>query len=317
MKSVLITGGSGSFGRAFTKRMLADSNVERIAILSRGEHAQADMQRELDDPRLRFFIGDVRDQSRLRRAFEGIETVVHAAALKRIEVGNYNPDEMVKTNVNGAMNVIEAATEARVSKVVALSTDKAFQPISPYGQSKALAETMFRNARTGHGGPVFAVTRYGNVWGSAGSIVPKWRDTLRTSDTVPVTDPDCTRFYMTMDQAVDLVVDAINTMQGGELNIPTLPAYRIGDLAAAMGAKIHVTGLPAWEKKHESMCEGNCSETARRMSVDELKEILLADSLHSASSNGKQTAPWQGYSTPEWSYRHWGSINEMQAHPGG
>ena len=317
MKSVLITGGSGSFGRAFTKRMLADPAIERIAILSRNEHSQADMQREFDDSRLRFFIGDVRDGARLRRAFEGVDVVVHAAALKRIEVGNYNPDEMVKTNVNGAMNVIEAATEARVSKVVALSTDKAFQPISPYGQSKALAETMFRNARTGHGGPVFAVTRYGNVWGSAGSIVPKWRDTLRTSDTVPVTDPDCTRFYMTMDQAVDLVVDTINTMQGGELNIPTLPAYRIGDLATAMGAKIHVTGLPAWEKKHESMCEGNCSETARRMSVDELKEILLADSLHSASAIRIKTAPWQGYSTPEWSYRHWGSVDEMQAHPGG
>jgi FlaA1/EpsC-like NDP-sugar epimerase len=313
MKSALVTGGSGSFGRAFIRRLLADPSIERIAILSRGEHAQADMQREMDEPRLRFFIGDVRDAKRLRRAFEGIEVVVHAAALKRIEVGNYNPDEMVKTNVIGAMNVIEAAAEAGVRKIVALSTDKAYQPVSPYGQSKAIAETIFRNASTGTKGPISAVTRYGNVWGSKGSIVPTWNEILKTTDTVPVTDPECTRFYMTMDQAIDLVVDTINTMKGGELMIPTLPAYRIGDLAKAMGAKMNVIGLPPWEKKHESMCDGNCSKTARRMSVDELKGILNADCLHRPGANGEQEAPRQGAVAAQRAHSHRRGDYEVQA----
>lgn len=232
------------------------------------------MADEFGDDRLRFFIGDVRDVARLRRAFAGVDVLVHAAALKRIEVGFYNPSEMVQTNIVGAMNVIEAAMDARVKKVVALSTDKAYQPISPYGQSKALAETLFRNAYRSERGPVFAVTRYGNVWGSQGSVVPKWRDCLRISDTVPVTDPDCTRFFMTMPEAVDLVVNTIVTMKGGELQIPTLPAYRLGDLAEAMGAKMKITGLPEWEKKHEGMCDGNTSDVARRMTVGELRELL-------------------------------------------
>lgn len=281
MKSVLITGGTGSFGRAFTQRLLK-GGIERIAILSRGEHAQAEMRESVGDPRVRFFVGDVRDRDRLRRAFAGVDCVVHAAALKRIEVGHYNPTEMVETNIGGARNVIEAAIDAGVSKVVALSTDKAWQPISPYGQSKALAETMFRSAY--QGGPVFAVTRYGNVWNSQGSVVPKWRDILKVSNIVPVTDPDATRFFMRMDEAVDLVLDTIRTMKGGELNIPTLPAYRLGDLAEAMGAQMNVIGLPEYEKKHEGMCEGNTSDKARRMTVDELREVLREDGLHSAGS---------------------------------
>ena len=275
MKSVLITGGSGTFGRAFTKRLLADPTIERVAILSRGEHAQAEMASTIADDRIRFFIGDVRDRDRLRRAFSGVDIVVHAAALKRIEVGAYCPSEMVQTNILGAVNVIEAALDAGVSKVVALSTDKAWQPISPYGQSKALAESLFRNAY--QDGTKFAVCRYGNIWSSRGSVVPKWREIIGRSeakDTVPVTDPEATRFYMTIDQAVDLVLNTIETMKGGELRIPTLPAYRLGDLAEAMGATMDIIGMPAWEKAHESMCDGNCSKDARRMSVDELREIL-------------------------------------------
>lgn len=276
MKSILITGGTGSFGQAFTEKILRDYNVARIAILSRGEHAQAEMAARFADNRLRFFIGDVRDRDRLRRAFENIEVVVHAAALKRIEVGFYNPSEMVKTNIDGAINVIEAAKDAGVKKVVALSTDKAWQPVSPYGQSKALAETLFRNAYQGSG-PIFAVTRYGNVWGSKGSVVPRWRELLKTSDTVPVTDPEVTRFYMQMSEACDLVAGTISSMRGGELNIPKLPAYRLGDLATAMGAKMKIIGLPEYEKRHEGMCDGNTSDQARRMSVEELREILADD----------------------------------------
>ena len=282
MRSVLITGGSGAFGTAFARRMLVMAPLpHRIVIFSRGEHRQADMARELaplDDPdqRLRFFVGDVRDRDRLRRAMEGIEVVIHAAALKRIEVGAYNPLEVKKTNIDGAVNVIEAATDAGVAKVVALSSDKAFEPISPYGTSKAFAESLFlaANNTRGWNGPRFAIVRYGNVWCSTGSVVPTWRAILQNNDRVPVTDPECTRFFMTMDEAVSLVLDTAETMTGGEIAIPELPAYRLGDLAEAMGAKMDVRGLPLYEKRHESMGAGNSSDQARRMTVEELRKAL-------------------------------------------
>lgn len=280
MKSVLITGGSGAFGSAFIRRLLADGEVERIVVYSRGEYRQFCLRQELGDPpQLRWFIGDVRDKDRLRRAMEDIDVVVHAAALKRIEVGHYNPVEMVKTNVDGAINVIEAAHDARVKKVVAISSDKAFQPVSPYGHSKALAESIFlaSNNTRGKNGPRFAVCRYGNVWCSTGSIVPIWKNMLDNGrKAVPVTDPDCTRFFMRMSEAVQLVLDTIDTMKGGEVAIPSLPAYRVGDLAEAMGARMNVVGLPDFEKRHESMDFANSSDKARRMSVNELKAELAA-----------------------------------------
>jgi UDP-N-acetylglucosamine 4,6-dehydratase len=274
MPSWLITGSTGSFGRAFVKRLLGTPEATRICVFSRGEHAQAAMRAELqNDPRLRFFVGDVRDRDRLRRAMEGVDTVIHAAALKRIEVGFYNPSEMVRTNVLGAMNVIEAAQDAGVRKVVALSSDKAYQPISAYGQSKALMESLMlaANHTRGANGPIFAVTRYGNVAGSAGSVIPIWRAT----DYPLITDSECTRFWMTMDEAIDLVLNTVRTMKGGELAIPTLPAYRLGDLLVAMGKNpAEQVGLNAYEKKHESMCDGNSSEHARRMSILELRGAL-------------------------------------------
>lgn len=317
MKSVLVTGGSGSFGRAFVGRLIRRPEIERIAVLSRGEHAQADMAAGLDDNRLRFLIGDVRDRDRLRRAFNGVDTVVHAAALKRIEVGQYNPTEMVQTNIGGAVNVVEAALDAGVEKVVALSTDKAYQPISPYGQSKALAESIFRNAF--QGSTKFAVTRYGNVWGTNGSVVPKWRQILKdgVSNRVPVTDPEATRFYMTIDEAVDLVLNTIDTMQGGELNIPTLPAYRLGDLAEAMGAQMDIIGLPSWEKLHEGMCDGNTSDKARRMSVDELRNILNEPSyLHSSGANVLKAVTRKSIAPVERSYRDWGGFDALLENTG-
>jgi UDP-N-acetylglucosamine 4,6-dehydratase len=281
--SILITGGTGSFGRAMAKRLLEIEgtnhplNAERIVIFSRNEHAQADMARQLaaldTRHRLRFFIGDVRDKDRLKRAFYGVRHVIHAAALKRIEVGFYNPIEMVKTNIGGAVNVIEAANDCDVEKVVALSTDKAWQPISPYGQSKALAETIFLNSYQGR--TICAVCRYGNVWKSAGSVVPKWQEQIAAGAPITMTDADCTRFFMTMDQAVDLVLGTLLTAVGGELRIPTLPAYRLGDLAKAVNAvNIEFTGLPPWEKLHEGMDAGNTSDKARRMSVAELQAHL-------------------------------------------
>lgn len=271
---ILLTGGTGSFGQAFTERLLQDGLASRICIYSRGEHDQAHMAKRFkNDPRLRFFIGDVRDRWRLTRAMEGCDTVVHAAALKRIEVGYYNPQEMVRTNIEGAINVTEAARDSGVAKVVALSTDKAFQPVSPYGQSKALAEALFIAAD----GPNthFAVCRYGNVWKSQGSIVPTWQQIIEDGeDAVPVTDPDATRFFMHMHEAIDLVLETLRDMPGGEIRIPSLPAYRVGDLAEAMRVKTIVVGMPAWEKKHESLDELNCSADARRMSVEELRAEL-------------------------------------------
>lgn len=312
MKSVLITGGTGSFGHAFTKRLLA-GGVDRVAILSRGEHAQAAMAERICDERLRFFIGDVRDRDRLRRAFSNVDVVVHAAALKRIEVGQYNPLEMVQTNILGAVNVIEAALDAGVQKVVALSTDKAYQPVSPYGQSKALAESLFRNAY--QDGTKFAVTRYGNIWASNGSVVPRWREALKGGMVVRVTDPEATRFYMTIDEAVDLVLNTIETMQGGDLRIPTLPAYRLGDLAEAMGATMEITGLPSWEKLHEGMCDGNTSDKARRMSVDELRAIL-EDRVHSPGSNGLKEVARQSAIPIERSYGYRRSPVAMPSNTG-
>jgi UDP-N-acetylglucosamine 4,6-dehydratase len=275
MNNILITGGTGFFGRTFTRYLLENNLANKICIYSRDEYKQSVMKHDFVDDRMRFFIGDVRDRSRLTRACRDIDIVVHAAALKRIEVGHYAPEEMVQTNVYGAMNVVDAAYDAGVKKVVALSTDKAYQPISPYGQTKALAESLFLAANASHIGPRYSVVRYGNVWKSTGSIVPVWLDLLsRGVPRVPVTDPDCTRFFMTADEACSLVWQAVEELPKEVLIPDWLPAYRVGDLAAAMGAEMAVGRLPSWEKKHESMNDDLCSETARRMTVGELQGFL-------------------------------------------
>jgi UDP-N-acetylglucosamine 4,6-dehydratase/5-epimerase len=274
--NVLVTGGAGSFGRAFCRYLLQHNLAERVCVYSRGEHAQALMRAQLeDDSRLRFFVGDVRDATRLVRAMQGVDLVVHAAALKRVEVGRYNPEEMVKTNILGALNVIEAARLAGVRKVVALSTDKAFEPVSAYGTSKMMMEQLMlaANETSGEAGPVFCVTRYGNVWGSAGSVLPRWIDLIRCGwKSVPVTDPECTRFFMLMPEAIALVMGAAVHGKRGTIAVPTLPAYRIGDLAEALDTRMTITGLPAHEKRHESMAAGNSSDKARRMSAAELRQ---------------------------------------------
>lgn len=276
MRSVLITGGSGFFGRGFARRCL-EHDVERVCVYSRGEYQQALMRRELgDDPRMRYFIGDVRDVGRLRHAMSGVETVIHAAALKRVEVGEYDSSEMAKTNVIGTMNVIEAATDAGVARVVAISSDKACEPINCYGATKLVAEKLILAAENARGanGPHFAACRYGNVSGSTGSVIPTWRRALEQGLSVTLTDPDATRFWMTLDQATALVWLTASTMQGGELVIPDLPAYRLGDLAEAMGVEYTLTRLGDGEKLHESMRPGESSEDARRMTVEELRGAL-------------------------------------------
>lgn len=277
MRSILVTGGSGFFGRGFVRKAL-DMGADRVCIYSRGEYAQHLMREQFkNDSRLRFFVGDCRDQQRLQRAMEGVDTVISAAALKRIETSYYNPEEVVKTNVMGTMNTIEAARAAGVRKVVLVSTDKAAVPASIYGFSKATAEALMlaeNNAR-GATGPLFSVCRFGNVWCSTGSIVPKWRALIAAgAKTVPVTDPDCTRFFMRIEAAADLVYRTAASNDGGELAIPTLPAYRVGDLAEAMGVGVEVSGLPDFEKKHETMDGITTSADARRMTIAELRKEL-------------------------------------------
>lgn len=277
MKNILVTGGSGFFGRGFVLRAL-ELGAERICIYSRGEYQQHLMRTEFqDNPKLRWLIGDCRDRDRLCRAMQGIDTVIAAAALKRIETAFYNPAEVVKTNVIGMMNTIEAAELAGVRKVVLVSTDKAANPCSVYGFSKAMAESLMLAANNARGatGPLYSVARFGNVWCSTGSIVPRWRAMIAEgAKVVPVTDPDCTRFFMRRDQAAELVYHTAASNIGGELAIPSLPAYRVGDLAEAMGVGYMVTGLPDFEKMHETMDGITASDTARRMSVEELKEEL-------------------------------------------
>jgi len=299
-RSILITGGSGAFGYAFVKHLLTRTTWPRICVFSRGEYKQFLMNQELspldNNDRLRFFIGDVRDKDRLRRAFDGVDAVIHAAALKRIETAFYNPIELIKTNVYGAINVIEAAQDTAVKRVVAISSDKAYQPVSPYGTSKLLAESAFlaANNTTGWSGARFAVCRYGNVWKSTGSVVPIWQSLINRGEReVPVTNPDCTRFFMLMQEAVDLVLNTLNTMHGGEIAIPKLPAYRLGDLADALKVDMRITGLPKWEKLHESMEEGNSSDKARRMTVNELREHLYGTPLERTDYTQDQGNPHQ------------------------
>lgn len=280
IRNVLVTGGAGFFGRAFARFVLQNDMAERLAVFSRGEHSQGAMRAEFrDDPRLRMFIGCIRDRERLERAMQGVDLVVHAAALKRIEVGRYDAEEMCRTNVLGTINVIEAARRAGVARIIGLSTDKAYmpQPGGAYGQSKALMETLILSANDTGGGrpPVTAICRYGNIWGSTGSVVPKWLAMVSAgAKAVPVTSVDASRFFMRVEEAVQLVIGTAAHMKGGEIAIPDLPAYRVGDLVDAFGVEPEIIGMPSWEKMAESMGPGKSSDTAQRLSVECLRDAI-------------------------------------------
>ena len=270
--SLLITGGTGSIGSALARDALS-LGFERVCIFSRDEYKQALMREQMPDDRLRWFLGDVRERDRLRRALEGVQCVIHAAALKRVEAGEFNPGEFVKTNVLGTLNLIEAAHDAGVERVVGLSTDKAFNPQNAYGATKLLMEKLLLAANNARGlsGPRFAVTRFGNVAGSRGSVLDLWRMGYRT-----LTDPRCTRYWLAPKRAMSIVWEALDTMPEAPV-IPHLPAYRLGDLAQAMGREeLTPTGLRPGESLHEQLRDGESSETAPRMTVEELRRELAA-----------------------------------------
>lgn len=253
--SILISGGTGTWGHAFVRRALADG-AKRIVVFSRDEYKQVVMAQQFSDERLRFFVGDVRDRDRLRIAFANVDYVFHAAALKQIPVGEYNPAEFVKTNVLGTENVLTAAAEMNVRKVVVLSTDKAAAPTTLYGTTKALAEHLVRTGQHYNPqGTQFSVVRYGNICGSRGSVVPVWRKMLRSGVTeLPITHPDMTRFFFLIDDAVDLVLWALRNMSGGELYVPKMSSFYVRDLATAMGAKsTRIIGIRGIEKLAEAM----------------------------------------------------------------
>ena len=256
-QTILLTGGTGSFGKHFCRMMLASQNPKAIRIYSRDELKQHEMRNEFgDDQRLRFLIGDVRDADRMRRAMEGVDMVVHAAALKQVPACEYNPFEAVKTNVHGAQNIIDAAIDTGVKKVVALSTDKAVNPVNLYGATKLCSDKLFTqgNAYAGEGRTRFACVRYGNVIGSRGSVIPLFLQ-QRKSGRLTVTDPRMTRFWITLDQAIELVFRAFSHMQGGEIFVPKIPSMRIMDLAAAIAPECEVDfiGIRSGEKLHEAL----------------------------------------------------------------
>ncbi len=256
--SILVTGGTGSFGRAFIRHLLDEVGPRRVAVFSRDELKQYEMRVAFDDdPRLRWFLGDVRDLDRLKRALHGVDYVVHAAALKQVDTAEYNPMEFVKTNVLGSQNVIEASLDSGIKKVVALSTDKASSPINLYGATKLTADKLFVAANN-YGAAYntrFSVVRYGNVMGSRGSVIPFFRSLHEQGLPITITDSRMTRFWITLEQAVQFVVDSFEMMAGGELYVPRIPSMRIVDLAEAIapGSPVQEIGIRPGEKLHEEM----------------------------------------------------------------
>jgi UDP-N-acetylglucosamine 4,6-dehydratase len=267
-KVVLVTGGTGSFGRAFIKRMLTDFHPAKLIIFSRDELKQHEMRTSgFDHPGLRYFIGDVRDALRVRRAMQGVDIVVHAAALKQVPACEYNPMEAIMTNIMGGRNVVEAALDTDVEKVMALSTDKAVNPINLYGATKLAAEKLFvqSNAYAGGRDVRFSCVRYGNVVGSRGSVVPMFIK-QRESGHVTITDRRMTRFWLSLDQGVDFTIRAIEAMQGGEVFVPKIPSMRLTDLAHAIApeAELEIIGIRPGEKLHEVLI----SEDEARHTMD-------------------------------------------------
>ena len=289
-KIVLVTGGTGSFGRAFVKRVLQAHEPAKVIVFSRDEWKQWEMRQSdpiFEDPRLRYFLGDVRDRDRLRRAFAGVDVVIHAAALKQVPAAEYNPTEFVRTNVDGAINVIDASIDAGVGHVVALSTDKAVNPINLYGATKLCADKIFvaSNVYVGERGrPKMSVVRYGNVLGSRGSIIPHWQKLRdKGASELPITDERMTRFWLTVEQGVEFVLQSLEEMEGGEIFVPKLPSMKIVDLAKAIAPHMEckVVGVRPGEKLHELLIP---AEDSRRTYAWKSGYVIVP---HDGAARGK------------------------------
>lgn len=263
-KNILITGGTGSFGKKYVETILARFKPAKIIIYSRDELKQYEMQQSYNHPSMRYFIGDVRDVTRLKQAMKGIDYVIHAAALKHVPIAEYNPTECIKTNIHGAENVIEAAIENNVEKVIALSTDKAANPINLYGATKLASDKLFvaANNMVGGGRTSFAVVRYGNVVGSRGSVVPFFEKIISEGATsLPITHNEMTRFWISLQEGVDFVLKNFTRMYGGEIFIPKIPSIKVTDLATAIAPHLphKIIGIRPGEKLHEIMCPADDS----------------------------------------------------------
>ncbi|UPW20182.1 UDP-N-acetylglucosamine 4,6-dehydratase (inverting) [Agarivorans sp. TSD2052] len=263
-KQILITGGTGSFGKKFVKLLLQEYRPKRVIIYSRDELKQYEMQQQFNQSCMRYFIGDVRDRDRITMAMRGVDYVIHAAALKQVPAAEYNPMECIKTNINGAENVINAALHNKVRKIIALSTDKAANPINLYGATKLASDKLFvaANNIAGDQETSFSVVRYGNVVGSRGSVVPFFQKLIdEGAESLPITHEDMTRFWITLEQGVQFVVDNFKRMHGGEIFVPKIPSVKITDLAKAMAPNLttNIIGIRPGEKLHEVMCPADDS----------------------------------------------------------
>ena len=276
--SILVTGGTGSFGHRCIARFLQDPEVKRVVVYSRDELKQFEMAQKFTDKRIRFFIGDVRDRERLMHALTGIDTVIHAAALKQVPTAEYNPFECIKTNVLGAENVVQASIDMKVRRVVALSTDKAAAPINLYGATKLCSDKLFVAANNVRGDLDirFSVVRYGNVMGSRGSVIPFFLE-RKKSGVLPITDTEMTRFNITLEEGVDLVMHALEHAIGGEIFVPKIPSYRITELATAIGpnCEFPIVGIRPGEKIHEEMI----TETDALQTISTGKHYIIVPML--------------------------------------
>lgn len=303
-KSILVTGGTGSFGKAFIRSVLQTyPNVKRLVVFSRDELKQFEMSQEppfVGDRRIRFFLGDVRDKERLSRALEGIDFVIHAAALKQVPAAEYNPFEVIKTNVIGSQNLIDACLDSQISRVVALSTDKAASPINLYGATKLCADKLFTAANTivGTRSLRFSVVRYGNVAGSRGSVIPFFTQ-MKSSGMLPITHPEMTRFNITLDAGVDMVLWALANMEGGEIFVPKIPSYKIMDVAEAVCSACEkpIVGIRPGEKLHE--------------------EMISESDAHTTVDLGRYYAILPSYQEPGYIDRYLNSHSGAKLHQGG
>lgn len=316
-QTILLTGGTGSFGQAFAKHLLQEDVCRKVIIFSRDEWKQWEMRRSdplLDHPKIRYFLGDVRDGPRLQRAFHEVDLVVHAAALKQVPAAEYNPTEFIKTNINGAMNVIDAAITCGVKKIIALSTDKAVNPVNLYGATKLCSDKLFTAAHSyvgARGYPKFSVVRYGNVAASRGSIIPYWQHLIdRGATSLPLTDERMTRFWITLDQAVQFVEQSFSFMEGGEIFVPKIPSVKIFDLAEAMAPSLKkdICGIRPGEKLNELMI--STDDARHTLEFDNyyviLPELAIDEAVphpHPSAVKGRRVPAgfvYASHTNPEW-----------------